>query len=91
MQSNRALEDRWLTIEEVRIVSDLRIMHAKVAELSQLVLALKARIDESDIVKYADQPLLTQDIQSVDEIYLWFVKLKEEAIAQRQSETKPVE
>lgn len=91
MQSNRALEDRWLTIEEVRIVSDLRIMHAKVAELSQLVLALKERIDESDIVKYADQPLLTQDIQSVDEIYLWFVKLKEEAIAQRQSETKPVE
>ena len=91
MQSNRALEDRWLTIEEVRIVSDLRIMHAKVAELSQLVLALKERIDESDIVKYADQPLLTQDIHSVDEIYLWFVKLKEEAIAQRQSGTKPVE
>ena len=91
MQSNRALEDRWLTIEEVRIVSDLRIMHAKVAELSQLVLALKERIAESDIVKYADQPLLTQDIQSVDEIYLWFVKLKEEAIAQRQSGTKPVE
>jgi hypothetical protein len=91
MQSNRALEDRWLTIEEVRIVSDLRIMHAKVAELSQLVLALKERIAESDIVKYADQPLLTQDIQSVDEIYLWFVKLKEEAIAQRQSGPKPVE
>ena len=84
MQANRPLENRWLTIEEVRIVSDLRIMHAKVAELSQLVIALKERIAESDIIKYADQPLLTQDIQSVDAIYLWFVKVKEEAIAQRQ-------
>ena len=85
MEANRPLDDRWLTIEEVRIVSDLRIMHAKVVELSQLVLALKERINESDIVKYADHSLLTQDIQSVDEIYLWFVKLKEEAIAQRQT------
>jgi hypothetical protein len=29
------------------------------------------------------QPVLTEDIQKVDEIYLWFVKLKEENIAQR--------
>jgi hypothetical protein len=26
---------------------------------------------------------LTEDIQKVDELYLWFVKLKEESIAQR--------
>lgn len=88
MEADRPLDDRWLTIEEVRIVSDLRIMHAKVVELSQLVLALKERINESDIVKYADQSLLTQDIQSVDEIYLWFVELKEEAIAQRGSKPR---
>jgi hypothetical protein len=75
--------DRWLTIEEVRIVSDLRIMHAKVAELYHLVNALRQRHDERDVVKYADQPVLTDDIQMVDEIYLWFVKLKEEAISQR--------
>ena len=82
------LQDRSLTIEEVRIVSDLRIMHAKVAELSQLVVALKERHDESDIVKYSDQPILTKDIQMVDAIYLWFVQVKEEAIAQRQSGSK---
>lgn len=74
---------RSLTIEEVRIVSDLRIMHAKVAELYHLVHALKQRHDESDAVKYADQPVLTEDIRMVDDIYLWFVKLKEESIAQR--------
>jgi hypothetical protein len=75
--------DRWLTIEETRIVSDLRIMHAKVDELYNLVSALREHHEEADVVKYADQPILTDDIQKVDEIYLWFVKLKEEAIAQR--------
>jgi hypothetical protein len=68
----------------MRLVSDLRIMHAKVADLSNLVSALKERHDESDVVKYADQPVLTKDIHMVDEIYLWFVKVKEEAIAQRR-------
>ena len=77
------LENRGLTIEELRLVSDLRIMHAKVDELFQLVKALKHRHTEEAIVKYADQPVLTKDIQNVDEIYLWFVKLKEESIARR--------
>jgi hypothetical protein len=75
--------DRWLTIEQTRIVSDLRIMHAKVDELYHLVTALKGRHDEAAVVKYADEPILTEDIQKVDEIYLWFVKVKEESIAQR--------
>ena len=78
----QALEDHALTIEEVRLVSDLRIMHAKVDELHQIVSALKHRHDEPAIVKYADQPVLTDDIHRVDEIYLWFVRLKEESIAQ---------
>ena len=82
-RTQRPLEDTWPSIEEIRIVSDLRIMHAKVAELSQLIVALKERHHESDIVKYSDQPVLTKDIQMVDAIYLWFVKVKEEAIAQR--------
>ena len=34
-------------------------------------------------MRYADQPVLTEDIQKIDKIYLWFVKLKEESIAQR--------
>ena len=75
--------ERWLTIDEVRTVSDLRIMHAKVDELYQIVSAPKARYDDGTIIRYADQPVLTQDIQRVDEIYLWFVRLKEESISQR--------
>lgn len=81
--SQSSVQDRWLTIEEVRVVADLRIMHAKVEELHNLVSALKRRHEERDVVKYADQPVLTDDIHKVDEIYLWFVKLKEESIAQR--------
>lgn len=81
--SQDSLRDRWLNIDEVRVVSDLRIMHAKVEELHNMVSALKRRHEEQVVVKYADQPVLTEDIQKVDEIYLWFVKLKEESIAQR--------
>jgi len=79
----QGVDERSLTIEEVRLVSDLRIMHAKVDELHQIVTAMKQRHDEPAIVKYADQPVLTNDIHLVDEIYLWFVRLKEESIAQR--------
>ena len=77
------VESHVLTIEEVRLVSDLRIMHAKVDEVYEIVKALRTRHDEAAIVRYADQPVLTDDIQKIDEIYLWFVKLKEESIAQR--------
>jgi hypothetical protein len=77
------VESHVLTIEEVRLVSDLRIMHAKVDEIYEIVKALRTRHDEAAIVRYADQPVLTDDIQKIDEIYLWFVKLKEESIAQR--------
>jgi hypothetical protein len=77
------VESRWLTIQEVRLVSDLRIMHAKVDEIYEVVKALRTRHDEAAIVRYADQPVLTEDIRKIDEIYLWFVKLKEESIAQR--------
>lgn len=79
--SQDSLQDRWLTIDEIRVVMDLRIMHAKVEELYNMVTALKRHHDEGDVVTYADQPVLTEDIQKVDEIYLWFVKLKEESIA----------
>lgn len=82
--SHPALEDQRLTLDEVRTVSDLRVMHAKVDELYQIVTGLKERYDEGTIVKYADQPVLTKDIQKVDEIYLWFVRLKEESISERQ-------
>jgi hypothetical protein len=50
----------------------------------QLVSALKKRHNESDVVKYADQPILTEDMQNVDDFHMWFVKLKEEALAPRR-------
>ncbi len=74
----RVPANRPLTIDEVRIVSDLRIMHAKVDELFHIVQELQLRHSQSDIHAYADNPLLTQDIQRVDEIYLWFVKVREQ-------------
>ena len=76
-------EEQGLTIDEIRLVSDLRVMHAKVNELFQVMESLKERHGEEAIVKYADQPVLTRDIQRVDALYLWFVRLKEESIAQR--------
>ena len=71
-------ENRPLSLEEVRIVSDLRIMHSKVDELFHIVEQLKLRYDETDVNIYSDKRLLSQDIERVDEIYLWFVKLREE-------------
>ena len=67
-----------LSIDEVRIVSDLRIMHTKVNELYSIVEYLRRRHDEAAAVKYADYDVLADDIRKVDEIYLWFVKVKEE-------------
>jgi hypothetical protein len=77
--SAQDLRERWLEIEEVRLVSDLRLMHAKVDELYNAVQQLKRRHDEGAILRYSDQAALTDDIQRVDEIYLWYVKLKERA------------
>ncbi len=64
-------------MEEIRTVADLRIMHAKVDELYQLSQTLRQRHDESAIISYADKSVLAEDIRKVDELYLWFVKLKE--------------
>ena len=68
---------RSLDIEEVRLVSDLRVMHAKVDELFHFVDNLKRRHHEADIGRYSDHEVLSEDIAHVDEIYLWFVGLKE--------------
>jgi hypothetical protein len=52
-------------------------MHSKVNELYEIIRALQRRHNETDIHKYADAILLASDISRVDDIYLWFVKLKE--------------
>jgi hypothetical protein len=67
-----------LSVEEVRLISDLRIMHAKVDELHNFVNGLKRRHCEAEVQKYSDTGFLAEDIRKVDELYLWFVKLKEE-------------
>lgn len=77
-QNKQPLRQRGLDLEEVRLVSDLRIMHSKVAELYQVVANLKRRHSGADIHRYADQPLLNEDIARVDDIYGWFVALKEQ-------------
>ena len=77
-QRHKALEGRWLDIEEIRLIADLRIMHSKVDELHSLVQKLKRRYSETDIVKYSDYDQLQMNIRNVDEMYLWFVKIKEE-------------
>jgi hypothetical protein len=73
-----------LDIEEVRLIADLRIMHAKVHELFEIVSVLKRGREENFIRRYADHVMLEKDIQRADEIYLWFVRLKEEGLKLRK-------
>lgn len=77
LRINEPLEGRALDVEEVRLISDLRIMHARVEDLLHVVARLKQRYTETDIRKYADREALDSDIKQVDDIYLWFVALKE--------------
>jgi hypothetical protein len=76
----KSSHDRYLKIDEIRLVSDLRIMHSKVNELFQVVQTLKRRHPEMAIRQYADHVALEEDIKRVDEIYLWFVGMKEERL-----------
>ena len=69
---------RALDVEEVRLVSDLRIMHAKIDELHGIISNLKRRHDEGAIVDYSDRGVLGENILRVDEIYLWCVRVKDE-------------
>ncbi len=78
MKKDERLTGRWLDIDEVRLVSDLRVMHAKVDELYQVVTNLKARYKSGLVTSYADSAAMADNIERIDEIYLWFVSLKEE-------------
>ena len=77
-QANEDIANRWLDVQEVRLIADLRVMHSKVDELYQIVTNLKRRHDDDAIYKYADQPVLSEDIARVDEMYMWFLRLKEQ-------------
>ncbi len=69
-----------LEIEHVRLIADLRIMHAKVHELFEVVSVIKQRHQEPSIREFADHYMLEQDIKRVDEIYLWFLGVKEKGL-----------
>ena len=69
-----------LDIEDVRLIADLRIMHSKVHELFEVISVLNRGREENFIRQYADHAMLEKDIQRVDEIYLWFLRLKEEGM-----------
>jgi hypothetical protein len=77
-QAHHGLHDRWLDVDEVRLIADLRIMHSRVDELYQVVTNLKRRHDDDSIHKFADQRVLSEDIDRVDEMYMWFLRLKEQ-------------
>ena len=87
--NKQSVRGRWLDVDEIRLVADLRIMHSRVDELYQIVSSLKLRHSGSDIHKYADQPVLNEDIAHVDEIYLWFVSVKEESSSKRRCNREP--
>jgi len=67
-----------LSIRETRLLSDLRIMHAKVDGLCHIVTSLKHHHTGAAIHEYADESLLAENIQKVEHIYLWFVALKDQ-------------
>lgn len=71
---------RALDLDEVRLVADLRVMHAKVMELYQSVATLRARHSPEDVRKYADAELLAQNISHADEIYQFYVGLAEQSM-----------
>ena len=71
------LETRALNVAEIRLVADLRVMHSKVDELHQVVTNLKRRHGEEAVRVYSDRDVLEENIRRMDEIYLWFVSLKE--------------
>ena len=77
-KSGKPIPLRGLTIDEIRLISDLRVMHAKVDELHNVVQSLKRRHEADEIRHYADRKVLANDIEQVDQIYLWFLKLKED-------------
>jgi hypothetical protein len=59
-----------MDLEKLRLVSDLRIMHSKVDELHHIVSNLRQRHSESDVIEFADESVLAENIRRVDEIYL---------------------
>ena len=85
-EASHAGTQRAFTLEEVRLIADLRIMHAKVDELYQISKVLQTRHDERAVVTHADKAVLAEDIRKVDELYIWFVELRDETDRSRRKQ-----
>ena len=83
---NEEAAQHVITVDQVRLVADLRIMHAKVDELYQISKVLQQRHDEGAVAQHADKAVLAEDIRKVDELYIWFVELKDETDRTRRKQ-----
>ena len=67
-----------LGVDQIRLISDLRILHSKVDELLTIMDRIRKRHDLEAVIEFSDRKALTDDIHAVDQIYMWFVKLDEQ-------------
>jgi len=79
-----ASTNQQMSVDEIRLIADLRIMHSKVDELYQISKVLQTRHNENAVINYADARVLAEDIRKADELYLWFIRLKEESDRMRK-------
>ena len=57
-----------LGVDQIRLISDLRILHSKVDELLTIMERIRKRQDTEAVSEFADRAALTDDINAVDKI-----------------------
>jgi hypothetical protein len=72
---------RWLEVEEIRLIADLRVMHAKVEELFFIVDSMRRRHSGDALALYFDEPVLMNDVRLIDDVYQWYLDLRERRLA----------
>ncbi len=71
------MSSKWdATRDGVELQTDLRILHAKVGELFQIVQQVKKHFDLDQVLTTADSRQLAKNIDRMDEVYRWFAGLK---------------
>jgi flagellar assembly factor FliW len=81
-------------VDEVRLVADLRIMHARVYEIYNVCNMIRSRHTEKKVVEYADPMVLNDDIQKMQQVSNWFLQVQGEMlngqlINHREADAKP--
>lgn len=67
-----------ISVAQVRLIADLRIMHSKTSELYSTINMIRRRHTEADVVSCGDQNALKDDIGKMEQCYGWFLKIKSE-------------